>query len=83
MTLTRMSLTGLATISFCITICLGFQSTFIPSAAANKASLETSSNRNISAPTKKRDDYPEMPSQSYLGEETLNAVAEYVLSRKN
>ncbi len=37
----------------------------------------------IAAPTKKRDDYPEMPSQSYLGEETLNAVAEYVLSRKN
>lgn len=37
----------------------------------------------IAAPTKKRDDYPEMPSQAYLGDETLNAVAEYVLSRKN
>lgn len=37
----------------------------------------------ISAPTKKRPDYPEMPSQAYLGDETLMAVAEYVLSRKN
>jgi len=36
----------------------------------------------ISKPTKKREDYPEMPSQAYLGEETLQAVAEYVLSRK-
>jgi len=37
----------------------------------------------ISAPTKKRPDYPEMPSQAYLGDETVFAVAEYVLSRKN
>jgi len=37
----------------------------------------------IAEPTKKRDDYPEMPSQAYLGDETLKAVAEYVLSRKN
>ncbi len=37
----------------------------------------------IANPIKKRDDYPEMPSQAYLGEETLYAVAEYVLSRKN
>jgi len=37
----------------------------------------------IANPIKKRDDYPEMPSQAYLGEETLLAVAEYVLSRKN
>ncbi|MFT6407359.1 MAG: parallel beta-helix repeat protein [Arenicella sp.] len=36
----------------------------------------------ISKPTKKRDDYPEMPSQAYLGEETLQAVAEYLLSRE-
>ncbi len=37
----------------------------------------------ISKPTKKRADYPEMPSQAYLGEETLAAVAEYVLQVKN
>ncbi len=37
----------------------------------------------ITKPIKKRDDYPEMPSQAYLGEETLQAVAEYVLSREN
>jgi parallel beta-helix repeat protein len=37
----------------------------------------------IANPTKKREDYPEMPAQSYLGEETLLAVAEYVLSREN
>ncbi|MBL4673918.1 MAG: right-handed parallel beta-helix repeat-containing protein [Arenicella sp.] len=36
----------------------------------------------IAQPIKKRDDYPEMPSQAYLGEETLQAVAEYVLSRE-
>ncbi|MGK0374145.1 MAG: parallel beta-helix repeat protein [Arenicella sp.] len=36
----------------------------------------------ISKPIKKRDDYPEMPSQAYLGEETLQAVAEYLLSRE-
>lgn len=37
----------------------------------------------IAKPTKKRPDYPEMPSQAYLGDETMLAVAEYVLSRKN
>lgn len=36
----------------------------------------------IAKPTKKRNDYPEMPSQQYLGDETLQAVAEYVLSRE-
>lgn len=36
----------------------------------------------IAKPSKKRDDYPEMPSQQYLGDETLQAVAEYVLSRE-
>ena len=36
----------------------------------------------ISNPIKKRDDYPEMPSQAYLGDETLAAVAKYVLSRE-
>ncbi|MFT6033652.1 MAG: parallel beta-helix repeat protein [Arenicella sp.] len=35
----------------------------------------------ISKPTNKRTDYPEMPSQAYLGKETLHAVAEYLLSR--
>lgn len=34
----------------------------------------------IANPTKKRPDFPEMPSQAYLGEETLKAVADYVLS---
>ncbi len=34
-------------------------------------------------PIKKRDDYPEMPSQAYLGDETLDAVAKYVLQVKN
>jgi len=37
----------------------------------------------IAAPTKKRPDFPEMPPQDYLGEETLKAVAEYMLSRKD
>lgn len=37
----------------------------------------------IAKPIKKRRDYPEMPSQAYLGEETLMAVAEYVLQVKN
>jgi parallel beta-helix repeat protein len=37
----------------------------------------------IAAPTKKRDDYPEMPPQNYLDEETRMAVAEYMLSRTN
>lgn len=36
----------------------------------------------IKNPKKKRDDYPEMPSQAYLGDETLQAVAEYVLVQK-
>ena len=34
----------------------------------------------IAAPVKKRDDYPEMPPQNYLDEETRMAVAEHVLS---
>ncbi|MEJ1242271.1 parallel beta-helix domain-containing protein [Chryseolinea sp. T2] len=34
----------------------------------------------IAAPVHKRDDYPEMPPQNYLTEETRNAVAEYMLS---
>ena len=37
----------------------------------------------IASPSKKRPDYPEMPAQAYLGEETLLAVANYVLSREN
>lgn len=37
----------------------------------------------IANPTKKRDDYPEMPPQNYLDEETRLAVAEYMLSRTN
>lgn len=35
----------------------------------------------ISDPVKKRPDFPEMPSQAYLGEETLLAVAKYTLGR--
>ncbi len=34
----------------------------------------------ISNPIHKRDDYPEMPPQSYLSEETRKAVAEYMLT---
>ncbi|WOJ91928.1 parallel beta-helix domain-containing protein [Congregibacter variabilis] len=34
----------------------------------------------IAAPVKKREDYPEMPKQDYLDEETRLAVAEYMLS---
>lgn len=34
----------------------------------------------IASPTKKRDDYPEMPPQNYLDEETRLAVAKYMLS---
>jgi len=37
----------------------------------------------ITAPVKKRDDYPEMPPQDYLDEETRLAVAKYMLSRRN
>ncbi|WOH37724.1 parallel beta-helix domain-containing protein [Thalassotalea fonticola] len=37
----------------------------------------------IANPTKKRDDYPEMPPQNYLDAETRLAVAKYMLSRKN
>lgn len=37
----------------------------------------------IANPTRKRDDYPEMPKQDYLDAETRLAVAEYMLSRKN
>ncbi len=36
----------------------------------------------IAAPTKKRDDYPEMPPQDYLDEETRLAVAKYMLEVK-
>lgn len=35
----------------------------------------------IASPTKKREDYPEMPPQNYLDEKTRLAVAEYLLSR--
>ena len=35
----------------------------------------------IASPTRKRDDYPEMPPQDYLDPETRLAVAEYMLSR--
>ena len=34
----------------------------------------------IKDPTKKRPDFPEMPSQAYLGDETLRAVADYMLA---
>jgi mono/diheme cytochrome c family protein len=34
----------------------------------------------ITNPVHKRDDYPEMPPQNYLTEETRKAVAEYVLT---
>lgn len=34
----------------------------------------------IAKPVHKRDDYPEMPPQNYLSEETRKAVAEYMLS---
>lgn len=37
----------------------------------------------IAKPTKKREDYPEMPPQDYLDEETRLAVAKHLLSRKN
>ncbi len=37
----------------------------------------------IANPVKKREDYPEMPPQNYLDEETRLAVAEYMLSRTN
>jgi parallel beta-helix repeat protein len=37
----------------------------------------------IAAPTKKRDDYPEMPPQDYLDPETRLEVAKYMLSRTN
>lgn len=37
----------------------------------------------IAKPTKKRDDYPEMPPQDYLDAETRLAVAKYLLSREN
>lgn len=37
----------------------------------------------IAKPTKKRDDYPEMPPQDYLDEETRLAVAKHLLSRTN
>lgn len=37
----------------------------------------------IANPVKKRQDYPEMPPQDYLDEETRLAVAEYVLKVKN
>jgi len=37
----------------------------------------------IAEPTKKRDDYPEMPPQDYLDEATRLAVAKYMLQVKN
>jgi len=37
----------------------------------------------INKPTKKRDDYPEMPPQNYLDAETRLAAAKFMLSRKN
>jgi len=37
----------------------------------------------IAAPIKKRDDYPEMPPQNYLDEETRLAVARYMLQVSN
>jgi mono/diheme cytochrome c family protein len=37
----------------------------------------------IASPVKKRPDYPEMPPQNYLDQETRLAVAEYMLSRTN
>jgi hypothetical protein len=37
----------------------------------------------IANPTRKREDYPEMPKQDYLDEETRLAVAEHMLSRTN
>jgi len=37
----------------------------------------------IANPTKKRDDYPEMPPQDYLDEETRLAVARYMLEVEN
>src|SRR5210317_989401 len=37
----------------------------------------------ITSPTKKRDDYPEMPPQNYLSEEVRMAAAEYMLQVKN
>jgi len=37
----------------------------------------------IAKPSKKRADYPEMPPQNYLDEETRLAVAKYMLGRKN
>ena len=37
----------------------------------------------IASPIKRRDDYPEMPPQNYLDEETRMAVAQYMLEVKN
>ncbi len=37
----------------------------------------------IASPIKKRPDFPEMPSQAYLGEETMLAVAKYMLEAEN
>ncbi len=37
----------------------------------------------IAAPTKKREDYPEMPPQNYLDAETRLAAAKYMLGRTN
>ena len=36
----------------------------------------------ITNPTKKRDDYPEMPPQNYLSEEVRMAAAEFMLEIK-
>jgi len=37
----------------------------------------------IASPIKRRDDYPEMPPQNYLDEETRMAAAQYMLEVKN
>jgi parallel beta-helix repeat protein len=37
----------------------------------------------INSPTKKREDYPEMPPQNYLDDKTRLAAAKYLLSRTN
>lgn len=33
----------------------------------------------ITEPVRKREDFPEMPAQDYLGEETLHAISQYIL----
>ncbi|MEL6185356.1 MAG: parallel beta-helix domain-containing protein [Myxococcota bacterium] len=53
-----------------------------PSMQAIKALYETNPAGLVAyarAPVKKRKDFPEMPPQAYLGEETLGAIARYIL----